>query len=132
MTFASFLAVRERASDAYITGDVEPLLTLSTKHDPASFFPPGGERIVGAQRVNEANKKGAALFAKGSTGHFEVLASGSDGHLGYWTGVQHSESMMKGKDKPIPMRLRVTEIFRNEDGAWKLVHRHADMVPDDK
>ena len=54
------------------------------------------------------------------------------GHLGYWTGVQHSESMMKGKDKPISMQLRVTEVFRKEGGEWNLVHRHADMIPNDK
>jgi ketosteroid isomerase-like protein len=35
---------------------------------------------------------------------------------------------MNGQDKPITMNLRVTEIFRKEDGDWKLMHRHADLL----
>jgi hypothetical protein len=67
-------------------------------------------------------------FGAGSTGRFEVLQSGSSGGFGFWTGVHHAKVVMPGKEKPVPMQLRTSEVFRAEDGAWKLVHRHADMA----
>jgi ketosteroid isomerase-like protein len=33
---------------------------------------------------------------------------------------------------PEPMTLRATHIFHNEDGDWRLVHRHADFAPVDQ
>ena len=33
-----------------------------------------------------------------------------------------------GRDKAAPMALRVTHIFRKENGVWKLVLRHADPL----
>ena len=52
----------------------------------------------------------------------------ADEHLAYWTGIQHSVLKMKGQDDPVTMELRVTEIFKNENGEWKLMHRHADNL----
>ena len=127
-SFDDFLRDREKTSNAYINGDPDPLLALSTTTDPATFFPPTGDRIVGAEAVNAANRKGAQAFGKGSEGRFEILASGAGNGFGWWTGVQHADARMAGKDEAVPMRLRTTEIFRNEGGAWKLIHRHADFI----
>ena len=126
--FGDFLRDREEASDAYINGDPDPLIALSTTSEPATFFPPSGDRIVGADAVNAANRKGAQAFDKGSKGRFEILASGAGNGFGWWTGVQHADVRMTAKDEVVPMRLRTTEIFRNEGGEWKLIHRHADFI----
>lgn len=40
---------------------------------------------------------------------------------------------MRGRDALLPMKLRVTEVFRRtEKGGWQLVHRHADPVVEQK
>jgi ketosteroid isomerase-like protein len=55
-----------------------------------------------------------------------VLQSGSSGGFGFWTGIQHADTVMEGKEERLTMQLRTTEVFRIERGEWKLVHRHAD------
>lgn len=130
MTFDQFLDVRKRASDAFVDGDVEPLLAISATTDPATIYPPSGAIVEGAKAVDAGNGEGAKTFAPGSENRFEILHSGSDDSLGYWTGIQRSRVVMKGKPEPVEMTLRVTELFRIENGAWKLFHRHADMLAD--
>lgn len=126
--FDAFLKRREKISPEYVNGNSAGLLAISAASDPATFFPPSGDRVQGATNVNSTNKKGAKAFGPGSTGRFEVLQSGASGGFGFWTGVHHARVVIKGKDKPVPMQLRTTEVFRVEGGDWKLVHRHADMV----
>jgi ketosteroid isomerase-like protein len=127
-SFDEFMASRERASNAYIAGDPAPLAAIAATTDPATFFPPSGERITGAKAVNKAHHDGARMFQPGSKGHFEILASGHNGEIGWWSGVQHASAHLKGKDEPVPMKLRTTEIFRRGPDGWKLVHRHADFI----
>ena len=124
--FESFLARREQISNEYIQGNAAPLVGISTTSDPATFFPPNGDHVVGAAKVNAANEKGANAFGKGSVGRFEVIHSGSSGEFGFWTGIQHADVNMEVKKERVSMQLRTTEIFRIERGEWRLVHRHAD------
>ena len=43
--------------------------------------------------------------------------------------VKARTTTFNGRDEPVQMVLRTTEVFRREDGEWKLVHRHADLAP---
>ena len=37
---------------------------------------------------------------------------------------------MRESGRVVPMRLRVTEVFRLTNGEWRMVHRHASMAKD--
>lgn len=47
------------------------------------------------------------------------------GDLGYTVGIEHPVAARHGAP-PVRYALRVTIIFRREDGLWKVVHRHGD------
>lgn len=48
--------------------------------------------------------------------------------LGYTVEIERFEARVGESEAVTPVALRVTSIFRREDGAWKLVHRHADPI----
>lgn len=99
---------------------------ISAGQDPATIFGPGGGYVQGAADVLSTNEEGASHFRPGGSTDLEVLHASAGGDLGYWVGIQHAMVAVEGRDAAVPMDLRVTELFRREEGEWKLFHRHAD------
>ena len=59
------------------------------------------------------------------------MAAGASGDLAYTVGYEHLTFSIDGG--PVaPFTLRVTHLYRREDGEWKTVHRHADRPPIDQ
>ena len=126
--FEKFMQERLKASTDFVEGKFKPLKQISVQQSPATIFGPKGNCVQGVENVNAVNEQGASLFEPGAKNEFEVMHQDADEHLAYWTGIQHSVLKMKGQDNPVAMDLRVTEIFKKENGEWKLMHRHADKL----
>lgn len=126
--FQQFMKRRAEIALAYVNGDAGPLGDIVTRRGPAHFFGPNGGHADGVEAVGQDYRDGAAHFEPGGDSRVEVLQVQESDDLAVWAGLQHARVRVKGKPEPVPMDLRVTEVYRREDGAWRLVHRHADML----
>ena len=126
--FERFMKRRENAARAYVNGDAGLVDRISTHTSPATFFHPNGDCEQGAEQVSSRYERDAGYFESGGESSFEILQMAASDGIAYWVGFQHATARLKGQAEAVPMSLRITEVFRREDGKWELVHRHADFL----
>ena len=78
--------------------------------------------------VTESTEFAASRFRGGRMSDVEEMAAGASGDLGYAVWIERGEVTVEGRDEPAPLAVRVTHVFRREDGAWKIIHRHGDPI----
>ena len=59
---------------------------------------------------------------------FETIAKYVTPQLAYVVEIERGKAKIGGSEDIAPLAVRVTMIFRPEDGVWKIVHRHADPI----
>jgi ketosteroid isomerase-like protein len=125
----AFLPRFERATEAFINGNQQPWLGLASHSDDATIMGGWGAYERGWAEVGPRYDWAAARFKpSGASLTVEYLASGVSVDLAYTVAIERAESLVVGQDKPRLHELRVTHLFRKEDGEWKLIHRHADPL----
>jgi ketosteroid isomerase-like protein len=108
------------------TGDPSPRKSLWSHHDPVSLF--GAEASAsGWGQIEPIFDRLAASFSDGQSSDYEVVTADVSGDLAYVAAIENSVAATRGSALDT-YRLRVTTIFRREQGAWKVVHRHGDPI----
>jgi NAD(P)H-dependent FMN reductase/ketosteroid isomerase-like protein len=128
--FEDFMRRRAEAATAYVNGDAELLDAIAARTGGATFFPPNGGYVSGANEVVARYDSDAKIFSPQGTTDLEILQKEASSNTAFWTGFQSAEARIGGK--LVKMKLRVTEIFRLSAGEWKLIHRHADSASEAK
>jgi len=124
---AAVLPRQRQAELALLNGDSGPRKMLWSHEDPVTVL--GAARTVsGWPDVESLFDWLASNFSNGDLYELDVTAANASGDLGYVVGAEHSRASVAG-DASAPIELRVTLVFRREDGVWKEVHRHADPIP---
>ena len=125
---ASVLPTLTAADTALHDGDAGPRIALWSREDPVTLF--GALQIkTGWREIAPTFEWVASRFSDCESFEYEVLAAGVSGDLAYIAGIEHTTAAVA--DAPVQAyELRVTTVFRREDGAWRVAHRHADPVPD--
>lgn len=125
---ADFIDQYHRALDEFFRGDPAPAKGLYSHREDVSLANPFGPVAVGWQQVEETMERAASNYRDGSASGFETLASHVTPELAYLVEVERFEAKVGGDQQMASGALRVTSILRQEDGVWKIVHRHADPI----
>jgi ketosteroid isomerase-like protein len=108
------------------TGDADPRKSLWSHRDPVSLF--GAEASAsGWGQIEPVFDRLADSFSDGQSCEYEVVSADARGDLGYVAAIEQSVAATRGSALDT-YTLRVTTIFRREQGAWKVVHRHGDPL----
>ena len=59
---------------------------------------------------------------------YEIVTADVVGDMAFTAGYERTQASINGE--PRRYVLRVTQVYRREDGDWKVAHRHADTVPE--
>jgi ketosteroid isomerase-like protein len=113
------------AERALHDGDLAPRLAMWTRDDPVTLF--GAWRSgAGWDQVSPVFDAIADSFSECTSYDIEVVAAGASGDLAYLVCYEHTSASVNGE--PRTYTLRVTQVYRRENGEWKTVHRHGDTV----
>jgi ketosteroid isomerase-like protein len=123
---ATMLARQAEAEEAFVTrADPGPRMKLWSRRDPVTLFGAIGMSEAGWDKLGEIFPWVAARFSNVSDFRFEVEVVHVSGDMAYTLGFERFNGSIAGR--PVePVTVRVTHIYRREDGEWKIVHRHAD------
>jgi ketosteroid isomerase-like protein len=115
------------AETALHDGDPGPRLALWSEREPVSVL--GAVRsAVGQEAVRDLFRSLGDTFSDCSSYRYEIVAADVVGDMAFTAGYEHTQVSVNGE--PRQYVLRATQVYRREDGEWKVVHRHADTAPD--
>jgi ketosteroid isomerase-like protein len=121
----------EKSHDALseiVKGNPEPVGDLFSHRDDVTLGNPFGPFARGWQAVADAVAGAATRYRDGEIVGFEPIARHVTDDLACVVEVERFRAKVGGSADLAAVDLRVTSVFRPENGTWKLVHRHADPI----
>jgi ketosteroid isomerase-like protein len=116
------------ALDEIMKGSAEGYKKLYSRRDDVSLANPFGPPVRGWGEVAPTLERAASHYRDGEATGFENVAKYVTAELAYTVEMERCQAKVEGKDDVTPIAVRVTTIFRSEEGEWKVVHRHADPI----
>ena len=128
--FEQTVAELESALTDIRRGDAEPYVDAWSTQDDITLFGAWGPIEQGPERLFETYRWVAGRFGPEGETIQEIRTVHRSDTLAVTVGFEHGRAQVDG-GPVFEMDIRVTHVWRCEDGEWKLVHRHADFPPVD-
>jgi SnoaL-like domain len=116
------------ALKALLAGDPRPFNGLWSHADDVSVLGGFGGFERSWDRVEQDTRLAASRFTNGQLIGIDLVTLGASasGDLAFSVWIERAQAQLAESDATIPLMVRVTHIFRREEGAWRLLHRHGD------
>jgi ketosteroid isomerase-like protein len=118
----------QRAGREFAKGNPEPNKLVFSHREDVTLAAPLGPPVHGWEQVAATMERNASMIREGEVTGFDIVAKYVTPELAYMVWVERVKAKLGGRQEIVPFDLRVTTIFRPEDGTWKVVHRHADPI----
>jgi ketosteroid isomerase-like protein len=112
----------------FVKGNPEPAKELFSHREDVTLANPFGPPVRGWEQAAATMERAASLYRDGEVVGFDAIAKTATTDLAYIVELERFKARIGGSDEISQVALRVTSILRPEDGAWKIVHRHADPI----
>jgi ketosteroid isomerase-like protein len=112
------------ALNKMLNGDASQMAGIWSHSATVTTMHPIGGREVGWDKV-EGPWNGVASMASNGQAKLIDQVIVASGDMAYEVGVEKGQVTMAGQS--IPIEHRVTNVYRREGGAWKIVHHHTDL-----
>jgi ketosteroid isomerase-like protein len=117
-----------RAGREITNGNADVYKRLYSRRDDVTLANPFGPPARGWSDVSATLDRAAANYRDGEVVGFENISTVIGSDLGYTVEIESYRARVGGAEDITPVAVRVTTIFRREEGIWKVVHRHADPI----
>ena len=81
---------------------------------------------TGQEEVRNLFRVLAETFSDCTSHVYEIVAADVSGDMAFTAGYERTRASINGERREYV--LRVTQIYRLEDGGWKVAHRHGDTA----
>ncbi len=128
-THAFLEAVTGRITDTEIdlhNGNPRKRIELWSRTEPLTLFGAAMSARSWEAILPVFNKIGEE-FSNCTAYENEIIAAQASGDFAYTVAYEHVTCSIRDQE-PASYVLRVTTVFRREDGDWKVVHRHGDAL----
>jgi ketosteroid isomerase-like protein len=117
-----------RAGLEITRGNPDVYKSLWSRRDDVTLANPFGPPVRGWQDVSARLDLAASNYRDGRDYEFENISTVITSELAYTVEIEHIRTRVGGSDELTPIAIRATTVFRREDGAWKVTHRHGDPI----
>jgi ketosteroid isomerase-like protein len=128
MDLEDFVRQCEEAWQVFVTGDPGPAMLLFSRRNDVTLANPWGPPVTGWPDVRKMIEAAAARFRHGHLTAFDILTQFVSDDLACHHEIERGEAMLGGRSELESFALRVTSVYRREDGQWRIVLRHADPI----